>query len=133
MILIDANIFMYAGGRESPQRGPCRRYLRGLVDDPSGGASTDAEVLQEILHRYHALRAAEIGFAMVDSIVRLPLPVLAVGEADVMAGRRLMELHPRLSTRDAIHLGVMEQNGIERVLSYDRGLSRVPWVDRLEP
>lgn len=133
MILIDANIFMYAGGRESPQREPCRAFLRRIVDDSASSTCTDAEVLQEILHRYHALRAAEVGFAMVDSIAQLSLPVLAVGEAEVMAARRLMELHQELSTRDAVHLGVMQRNGIERVLSYDRGLSQVSWVERLEP
>jgi len=49
VILIDANIFMYAAGRESPQRLPCQRFLERLVAGGGPEACTDAEVLQEIL------------------------------------------------------------------------------------
>jgi predicted nucleic acid-binding protein len=53
VILIDANIFMYAAGAEHPHKEPSRMFLeqvaRGEVD-----AALDAEVLQEILHRYRA-------------------------------------------------------------------------------
>jgi predicted nucleic acid-binding protein len=132
-MLLDANIFMYAGGRESPQREPCRRFLRSLVAGEVASACTNAEVLQEILHRYRALGAAALGFAMVDSIVHMPIPVLPITEADVLAARRLMESYPDLSARDAVHLGVMRENEIETILSYDRGFSRVPWADRREP
>jgi hypothetical protein len=31
VILIDANTFMYAAGRESPQRLPCKRFLERTV------------------------------------------------------------------------------------------------------
>jgi predicted nucleic acid-binding protein len=41
-------------------------------------------------------------------------------------------LNRHTSTRDGIHLGVMREHGIQEVLSYDRGLSQVPWVKRLE-
>ncbi len=46
--------------------------------------------------------------------------------------RRLLEDYPALSTRDGVHLGVMRENGIEEVLSYDGGFSEVSWVKRLE-
>jgi len=133
MILIDANIFMYAGGRASPQRRPCREFLRGLLSAEPPAVCTDAEVLQEILHRYRALESASIGFEMLDSIASLPIPVLAITESDVLEARRLMERLPKLSARDAVHLGAMRSHGIERVLSYDRGFDEVGWVLREEP
>jgi hypothetical protein len=62
VILIDANIiFMYAG-QESPQRLPCQRFLERLVAGGGPEACTDAEVLQEILHRYRTSGVPEIGF-----------------------------------------------------------------------
>ena len=133
MILIDANVFMYAAGRESPQRAPCQAYLRRLVEPDTHLVSTDTEVLQEILHRYKALGMPEIGFGLVDAITHLPIPVLPIAEADVIEARRLMERFEDLSARDAVHLGVMQQHGIERILSYDRGFDRVGWAVREEP
>ena len=37
----------------------------------------------------------------------------------------------RLSARDAVHLSVMEQNGIERILSFDSGFDAFPRITRL--
>lgn len=70
---------------------------------------------------------------MVDAITQLPIPVLPIQEADVLEARRLMAGHADLSARDAVHLGVMFRNGIEQVLSYDRGFSQVGWAVRIEP
>jgi predicted nucleic acid-binding protein len=133
VILIDANVFMYAAGRESMQRAPCQAYLRRLLELDPPAACTDAEVLQEILHRYDALGVSEVGFGLVDAIARLPIPVLPIAEADVLEARRLMERFQDLSARDAVHLGVMQQHGIERILTYDRGFDRVGWAAREEP
>jgi predicted nucleic acid-binding protein len=132
VILIDANIFMYAAGRESPQRLPCQRFLEKTVAGGSPAACTDAEVLQEILHRYRSLQIPEIGFRLFDAVVHLGIPILAVTDRSLREARGLLENHPGLSTRDGIHLGVMLEHGIAEVLSYDRGLSQVSWVKRLE-
>ena len=132
MILIDANIFMYAAGRESLQRLPCQRFLEKIVAGGGPAACTDAEVLQEILHRYRALKVPEIGFRLFDSVAQLGIPILSVTDRSLREARRILEDHPILSTRDGIHLGVMREHGIEEVLSYDRGLSLVSWVKRLE-
>lgn len=135
MILIDANIFMYAAGRESAQREPCQGYLRRLAqgDSTAPAACTNAEVLQEILHRYRSLERPEIGFQIFDAVTSLGIPILAVTHEALADARRLLEDHPALSTRDAVHLGVMREHGIEQVLTYDRGFSQVSWVQRREP
>jgi predicted nucleic acid-binding protein len=36
-----------------------------------------------------------------------------------------------LSARDAIHVAVMEQRGISRILSFDQGFDRYPHVQRI--
>jgi len=132
VILLDANIFMYAAGKESPQRLPCQRFLEKLVAGEGPAACTDAEVLQEILHRYANLKAPEIGFQIFDAVSQLGLPILPVTDRSMTEARMLLEAHPSLSTRDCVHLGVMREHGIEEVLSYDRGFSEVSWVKRLE-
>lgn len=132
MILIDANIFMYAAGRESPQREPCRRFLEKIVAGEGSAFCTDAEVLQEILHRYRSLKIPDIGFQLFDGVVQLGILILAVTDRSLREARTLLEQYPSLSTRDGVHLGVMREHGIEEVLSYDRGFSQVTWVKRLE-
>ena len=132
MILIDANIFMYAAGRESPQRLPCQRWLKRLVAGQAPAACTDAEVLQEILHRYRSLKVQEVGFQVFDAVTHLGLPILAVTDRALQEARTLLQAHPDLSTRDGVHLGVMQEHRIQEVLSYDQGLSQVSWVRRLE-
>jgi len=132
VILIDANIFMYAAGRESPQRLPCQRLLERIVEGGGPAACTDTEVLQEILHRYRSLKLPEVAFRLFDAVTHLGIPILPVTDRAMADARRLLEDHPNLSTRDAVHLGVMREHGIEEVLSYHGGFSEVSWVKRLE-
>ncbi len=125
---------MYAAGRGSPWREPCRRLLNDLIGGSRDlAACTNAEVLQEILHRYRSLFQPEIGFGLVDSVVQLGIPILPITDGDVIEARRLLESYPELDTRDAVHLGVMRKHDIEEVFSYDSGFSVVPWVTRREP
>jgi len=133
VILIDANIFMYAAGRESSQREPCQRFLDRIVEGVGPAACTDAEVLQEILHRYRSLRVPEVGFQIFDAVTHLGIPILAVTDRAMAEARRLLAEHPHLSTRDGVHLGVMWEHGLEEVLSYDSDFSQVPWVKRVQP
>ncbi len=54
MILVDSNIPMYLIGAEHPNKEATRRLLEAAVSR-SDRLVTDAEVLQEILHRYIAI------------------------------------------------------------------------------
>jgi predicted nucleic acid-binding protein len=132
VILLDANIFMYAAGRESPQRLPCQRLLDRIVAGEGPATCTNTEVLQEILHRYRALKVPEVGFQLFDAVSHLGIPILSVTDRAMAEARRLLEAYPSLSTRDGVHLGVMKEYGLEEILSYDGGFSDVPWVKRLE-
>jgi predicted nucleic acid-binding protein len=60
VILLDTNLFMYAAGADHPNKAPAGRYLDRVA---SGEVETaiDAETLQEILHRYRAIRRWEDG------------------------------------------------------------------------
>jgi len=66
-------------------------------------------------------------------VAALGIPIIDVGEKEVRAARRLLEVHPRLSTRDGVRLGVMETHGIVEILSYDKDFDEVTWARRLEP
>jgi predicted nucleic acid-binding protein len=77
LILIDANVFMYAAGAEHPYKKRSLAYLQRIAGEEID-AVIDAEVLQEILHRYRALRRWPEGGQVYDlarRIVPLVLPI----------------------------------------------------------
>ena len=53
LIHIDANVPIYAAGREHPLKAPCQELVRLAAAAPQA-FTTDAEVLQELLHYYRA-------------------------------------------------------------------------------
>ncbi|MEK7765450.1 MAG: type II toxin-antitoxin system VapC family toxin, partial [bacterium] len=67
-IFLDANIWMYAAGAESSQRGPCAALL-DLVATREVEAVTDAEVLQEFLYRYARVGRRDGGVALVREVL----------------------------------------------------------------
>jgi predicted nucleic acid-binding protein len=134
VIFVDANIFMYAAGRKCPQRAPCQRFLARLTNSPTPArAFTNTEVLQEILHRYRAIGVPDVGFALFDAVIGLGIQILPVTESDLRRARVLLAEFPALSTRDGVHLAVMENCGAKEVLSYDKGFGEIPTVTRIEP
>jgi predicted nucleic acid-binding protein len=39
--------------------------------------------------------------------------------------------YTELSARDAVHLAIMEQQGIDRIMTFDKGFDQFPGVTRL--
>jgi predicted nucleic acid-binding protein len=90
----------------------------------------DAEVLQEILHRYVAIdrrEAIEPAFEVLLGIVDAVLPIEL---EDVQRARSLLAT-PRLQARDAIHVAVMQRHGIDRTISFDRAFDGIPGLTRV--
>lgn len=130
MIFVDSNIPMYLVGVPHPNKEPARRALEELV---AAGESlcTDAEVLQEILHRYTGIRRPEAidhAFASVIGVVDVVYPI---ERTDVERARRLLRTTPGLAARDAIHVAVMQGRDVERILSFDAGFDGIPGIVRV--
>ncbi len=132
MILLDANVLMYAAGREHPHKEPSagllERIARGTVE-----AAIDAEILQEILHRYRSLGRARDGFRLYDLARTLVRTVLPVTDAVMDEARLLLESHPRLSARDAVHAAVAIVFSADAFCTYDRDFGRIEGLRRIEP
>lgn len=130
MIFIDANIPMYLVGGEHPNREAARRALEEAV---AVGESlcTDAEVLQEILHRYTATRRTDSLDPAFDSLLAVVDIVYPIELADVERARRLLRTTPRLAARDALHVAVMQARDVGRILSFDAGFDGIPGIVRV--
>ena len=130
MILIDSNIPMYLVGASHPHKIDAQRWIEKLLSDRQR-LVTDAEVLQEILHRYVAINRRDAVQPAFDSLLGVIDEVLAVDRAVVERAKEIVFGRRRLSARDAVHLAVMEQHGIDRILSFDSGFDGFPGVTRL--
>jgi len=57
--------------------------------------------------------------------------VLAVDRATAERAKEIVMGRRQMSARDAVHLAVMEQHGIKRILSFDSGFDGFPGIIRL--
>jgi|ERR1039457_3039684 predicted nucleic acid-binding protein len=130
MILVDSNIPMYLVGAPHPNKSDAQRWLEKLVSDRQR-LVTDAEVLQEILHRYVAINRREAIQPAFDALLDLVDEVMAVDQSIAERAKEIVLGHRQLSARDAIHLAVMEHHGIEQILSFDAGFDGFPGITRL--
>jgi len=134
MIFIDANIFMYAAGTASPQKGACLQLLERIANGGSASNfATSVEVLQELLHRYRAINRADVGFQLFDATVNLGIEILLVDLRDMAHARRIMQQIPKLPARDAVHVAVALRHRAKVILSYDRDFDLVQEIKRGEP
>jgi uncharacterized protein len=130
VILVDSNIPMYLVGASHPHKTDAQRLLESLVSDRQR-LVTDAEVLQEILHRYTAIDRRDAIQPAFDALLGIVDEVLPVDRVATERAKDIVLGHRQLSARDAVHLAVMSQHGIERILSFDSGFDGFPGIQRL--
>ena len=130
MILVDSNIPMYLVGAAHPHKADARRLLEKLISDRER-LVTDAEVLQEILHRYVAINRRDAIQPAFDALLGVADDVLPVDRSTALRAKDIVMGHQKISARDAIHLAIMEQHRIERILSFDSGFDGFPGITRL--
>ena len=129
MIFVDSNIPMYLVGAPHPHKADAQRLLEAAI---AAGERlvTDAEVFQEILHRYTAINRREAIQPAFDALHAVVDEVFPVAMPEVERAKAII-YGKAVSARDALHLAVMERYGITRVMTFDVQLARHPGVERL--
>ncbi|MGD0771953.1 MAG: type II toxin-antitoxin system VapC family toxin [Candidatus Solibacter sp.] len=130
MIFVDSNIPMYLVGGAHPHQAESQVLVERLA---AAGQQlvTDAEVLQEILHRYTAIdRRNKIGPAF-QVLLDIVDDVFAVEKADVLRAAEIAQNLASFSARDALHIAVMERHGVQSILSFDADFDRWPGLKRI--
>ena len=130
MILVDSNVPMYLIGAAHPHKSDAQRLLERFISARER-LVTDAEVFQEILHRYVAIDRRDAIQPAYDALLRIVDEVLEIDQAVVERAKDIVMGHKRLSARDALHIAVMEQHQVERILSFDAGFDGYPGITRL--
>ncbi len=129
MIFVDSNIPMYLVGAEHPNKAAARALLERAITDGEI-LVTDAEVLQEILHRYVAIDRRDAIAPASDALLEIVDEVFPVERRDVERARDLVLVTP-LSARDAVHLAIMTRRGVDRIMTFDRAFDGIAGVVRI--
>jgi predicted nucleic acid-binding protein len=121
---------MYLIGAAHPHKAEAQVILERLI---AAGERlvTDAEVLQEILHRYTAIDrreaigpAFQVTLAIVDEVI-------PIEKTEVLRAGEIVRNPASMSARDAVHIAVMERHGIRSILSFDADFDRWPGLRRI--
>jgi len=129
VIFIDSNIPMYLVGGDHPNRAAAK-HLVEIAIARRDRLVTDAEVFQEILHRYVAIdrrKAIDAASATLLAIVDEVYPI----ELEDVERARSIVTRSRLTARDAVHLAVIQRRGIAEIMTFDRAFDGIPGVVRL--
>jgi predicted nucleic acid-binding protein len=121
---------MYLVGAPHPHKTDSQRLLEKLISERSL-LVTDAEVLQEILHRYVAIDRRDAIQSAFDALLGIVDQVFAIEQSAAERAKTIVLGHPRLSARHALHIAVMEQHRVEQILSFDAGFDGYPGMVRL--
>lgn len=130
MIFLDSNIPMYLVGAPHPHKTDAQRLLERAITDAER-LVTDAEVLQEILHRYVAINRRDAIQPAFDALLRVVDEIFPVELQDVERAKTIVLGHPTLSARDAVHVATMERQGVTRIMSFDADLDAYSGLQRL--
>jgi predicted nucleic acid-binding protein len=121
---------MYLIGAPHNHKSDAQRLLEKLVSDRQR-LVTDTEVLQEILHRYVAINRRDAIQPAFDALLGIVDQVLPIDRTVAERAKEIVLGTRQMSARDAVHLAVMEQHGIDQILTFDSGFDGFPGITRL--
>jgi predicted nucleic acid-binding protein len=131
MLYLDANFFIFAL-LDRTDKGIEARRLQQMIVEGKDKAITSSLALDEVMWvltrggKQHLLRTA------IDGIYSMPnLDVVEVSSTAPLLALDFIEGYG-LKPRDALHLAVMRENRVEKILSDDEDFDRVEWVERIK-
>ena len=132
LIFLDTNVPIYAAGAPHQLKAPCLTILQLAARNE--GFITDAEVLQELFHRFWSRsRLRDEGMRTLhDFALLMRGRVEPVYAEDVVLAPDLGD-GANINARDLLHAAVMQRVGATRIVSADRGFDGLQGIRRLDP
>jgi len=130
LIFVDSNVPMYLVGAAHPHKTDAQLILESLIASKER-LVCDAEVFQEIVHRYDALDRREAiahAFKVLSGTIDEVFPIEL---QDVQRAAAIVSGKSRQSSRDALHIAIIERYGIKAIFSFDRDFDRWPGLERI--
>lgn len=129
---VDTAVPIYAAGGAHPLKGPALNVIQ-MVREGDLDAVTSTEVVQEIVHRFLAIRRPDIATRLAVDVLDLFAPVLPITHALMRRVPDLARKYPSLSARDLVHLATCIHEGITEIISPDHAFDEVAEVRRIDP
>lgn len=131
-VLVDAAVALYALNPADPRSTACRELLSELGAGRGRGYGS-VEMIQEIaFHRLRITGDPQRATADAREIMHR-LTILSIDRKVLDASLRLIELHPGVRGRDAVHAATALAYGIGRIASTDPAFDRIPGLTRIDP
>jgi predicted nucleic acid-binding protein len=131
VIFIDSNIPMYVVGSDDRLRVEAQLALEREVAQRAR-LVTSAEVFQEILHRYLAIKRPDAIQPVFDLLAGVVDETFPIDYEDVVRAREVVGVYNGVSARNALHVAVMRRHSVNRILSHDHGFDQLPDIERLQ-
>lgn len=119
-------------GNPHPYKESCQQVLRRVFNGQLE-ANIDTELLQEVLYFYQRRRQLAFGLSLFDRLLALFPNPLPVTRDSAWLARDVLSRYPELEVRDALHVAVALEHGLEGIVSADRGFDVVPDITRFDP
>jgi predicted nucleic acid-binding protein len=120
LIFVDSKVPMYLVGAAHPNKLAAQRMLERCLGERIPMV-TDAEVLQEILHRYTTIRRRDAIQPAFDVLLGIVDDAWAVDRGAAERAKAIVLEREPLSARDALHVSLMEHHGVTRIASPSPG------------
>jgi uncharacterized protein len=127
---VDSNIPMYLIGAPHPLKAEAQILIERMIGKGER-LVTDAEVLQEILHRYTAINRRDAIAPALRFTLDLVDEVFPVETSHVLRASEIVQNPAALSARDALHIAIMERQAVRSILSFDSDFDRWPGLQRI--
>jgi uncharacterized protein len=133
-LFLDINVPMYAAGREHSYKKPCAWIMTEIAEGCIKSA-IDTEIIQEVLYRYGTLKKWQVAVTMADNLLAILPKVYSIHQGDIRHAVKLFEQYaPKgVTARDVIHVAVMQNNGLTKIISTDGHFDIIEGITRLDP
>ena len=131
---LDVNIPMYAAGKDHPYK-PAAVWVLGEIAEGRLDVVIDAEIIQEILYRFGAIRAPELGVQMARNLLELVPDVLPITVSEARLAVTLFAQYASrdVKARDVLHAAVMQNHQLTHIISTDKHFDHLAGLQRVDP
>jgi len=131
---LDVNVPIYAAGRNHTYK-KSSAWIMTEITEGRMEVVIDTEIIQEVLYRYGAIREWQIAVTMANNLLTIMPKIYPIYPADIRLAVKLFEQYASkgVTARDVIHIAVMHNNGLTRIISTDTHFDLIEGITRFDP
>ncbi len=130
MIYVDSCIPMYLVGKTHVNKKRVIELISSLIQSRERFV-TSSKAFQEIIHRYKAIsdfKYLQIAYSALEDLVD---QIESVNKVDVDLARNYALQYQKLSSRDCLHLALMQRLSCDKIWTYDQAFDEIPKITRI--